>query len=136
MIVKVRTHVPENGVNISTVHRFEVTLYKLSVYACLIHCSLSDLMPRFCPQQWCVVSCRKLRAGQEAGNSIERWLMSLAGFSEVFDGLWLTGLDEVDNAEFGDRADRAAEGGSVQNAIELFRFLLGHDFHLECCGTL
>jgi hypothetical protein len=30
--------------NISTVHRFEVTLYKLPVYACLIHSSLFDLI--------------------------------------------------------------------------------------------
>jgi hypothetical protein len=37
MIVKVRSHISENGWNIATVHRFEVTLYKLPVYACLIH---------------------------------------------------------------------------------------------------
>jgi hypothetical protein len=45
-------------------------------------------------------------------------------------------LDEVGNAEFGDCADRAAKGSAVEDAIELFRFLLGHDFHLECCRTL
>jgi hypothetical protein len=44
MIVEVRPHIPKNGLNISTVHRFEVTLYKLSAYACLIHASLSDLI--------------------------------------------------------------------------------------------
>lgn len=44
MIVEVWSHIPKNGLNISTVHRFEVTLYKLSVYACLIHASLSDLI--------------------------------------------------------------------------------------------
>jgi hypothetical protein len=78
----------------------------------------------------------KAVAGQEAENSIERRLMSFAGFGEVLDGLRLATLDEVGDAEFGDRADRAAEGGAVQDASELFRFLLGHDFHLECCGTL
>ena len=61
-------------------------------------------------------------AGQEAENSIERRLVSFAGFSEVFDGLRLAGLDEVGNAEFGNGADGTAEGGSVQYAIELFRF--------------
>jgi hypothetical protein len=54
----------------------------------------------------------------------------------MFDGLRLATLDEVGNAEFGDCANRAAEGGAVENASELFRFLLGHDFHLECCRTL
>ena len=44
MIVKVRSHVPENGSNISTVHRFKVTLYKLPVCACLIHFALCDLI--------------------------------------------------------------------------------------------
>ena len=37
MIVKVRSHVPKNGLNFSTVHRFEVALYKLPISACLIH---------------------------------------------------------------------------------------------------
>ena len=46
-------------------------------------------------------------AGQEAENSIERRLVSFAGFSEVFDGLRLAGLDEVGNAEFGNCADGA-----------------------------
>jgi hypothetical protein len=45
-------------------------------------------------------------------------------------------LDEIGNAEFGDGADRATEGGADQDAAELFGFLLGHEFHLECCGTL
>ena len=54
----------------------------------------------------------------------------------MFNGLRLATLDEIGNAEFGDCADRAAEGSAVQNASELFRFLLGHDFHLEYCGTL
>ena len=75
-------------------------------------------------------------ARQKAENSVERRLVSLAGFSEVFDGLWLAGLDEVGNAEFSDGADRAAKGCAVQDAGELFRFLLCHDFHLEYCGTL
>jgi hypothetical protein len=44
MIEQVRSHVPDNGLNIPTVHRFEVTLYKLPVYACLIHFSLFDLI--------------------------------------------------------------------------------------------
>lgn len=79
---------------------------------------------------------KKAVAGQEAKNSIERRLVSFAGFGEVFYGLRLAALDEVGNAEFGDRADRAAEGGPVEDAIELFSFSLGHDFHLECCGTL
>jgi hypothetical protein len=39
MIVKIRSHIPENGWNVSTVHGFEVMLYKLPVYACLIHFS-------------------------------------------------------------------------------------------------
>lgn len=78
----------------------------------------------------------KAMAGQEAENSIERRLVSFAGFGEVLYGLRVAGLDEVGNAEFGDRADRAAEGGAVEDAIELFSFLLGHDFHLQCCGTL
>jgi hypothetical protein len=78
----------------------------------------------------------KAVAGQEAENSIERGLVSFAGFGEVFDGLRLAALDEVGDAELGDCADGAAEGGSVENAIELFGFLLGHDFHLKCCGTL
>ena len=54
----------------------------------------------------------------------------------MFDGLRLASLDEVGNAKFGDCADRAAKGRAVEDAIELFRFLLGHDFHLDCCGTL
>ena len=37
MIVKVRSHIPQNGLNFSTVHRFEVALYKLPVATCLIH---------------------------------------------------------------------------------------------------
>jgi hypothetical protein len=44
MIVKVRSHIPKNGLNVSTVHRFEVTPYKLPVYACLIHSSLLSLI--------------------------------------------------------------------------------------------
>lgn len=79
---------------------------------------------------------KKPVAGQEAQNSIERGFMSLTGSGQVFDGLRLAGFDEVGNAEFGDCADGAAEGCAVQDASELFRFLLGHDFHLECCGTL
>src|ERR1700721_2263513 len=62
--------------------------------------------------------------------------MSLAGFSEIFDGLGLATLDEISNAEFGNCADGATKGGSVQDAIKLFRFLLGHDFHLEYWRTL
>jgi hypothetical protein len=62
--------------------------------------------------------------------------VSLAGFGEVFYGLRLAALHEIGNAKLGDGTDCASEGGSVQDAIELFRFLLGHDFHLECCGTL
>jgi hypothetical protein len=62
--------------------------------------------------------------------------MSFAGLGEVFYGLRLAALDEVGNAELGDCADCATDGGSVKDAIELFCFLLGHDFHLECCGTL
>jgi hypothetical protein len=37
MIVEVRSHIPHNGLSISTAHRFEVTLYELPVYARLIH---------------------------------------------------------------------------------------------------
>jgi len=52
MIVKVRSNVPKKGWNISTVHRFEVTLYKLPVYACLIHsfllCVLIEDLPSEC----------------------------------------------------------------------------------------
>ena len=62
--------------------------------------------------------------------------MSFGGFSEVFDGLRLATVDEISNAEFGNCADRAAKGCAVQDAGELFRFLLCHDFHLEYCGTL
>jgi hypothetical protein len=51
MIVEVRSHIPKNGLNISTVHRFEVTLYKLSIYACLIHASLSDLIEDLLPER-------------------------------------------------------------------------------------
>jgi hypothetical protein len=75
-------------------------------------------------------------AGQEAENSIERRLMSFAGSGEVFDWLRLAGLDEIGNAELGDCADRAAEGGAGHDAAEMFGFLLGHDFHLEYCRTL
>jgi hypothetical protein len=34
-------------------------------------------------------------------------------------------LDEIGNAELGDCADRAAEGGAGQDAGEIFGFLLG-----------
>jgi hypothetical protein len=61
--------------------------------------------------------------------------MSFAGSGEMFDWLWLAGLDEIGNAELGDCADRAAEGAD-HDAVEMFGFLLGHDFHLECCRTL
>jgi hypothetical protein len=37
MIVEVRSHIPHNGLNISTAHRFEVTLYEVPVCACLTH---------------------------------------------------------------------------------------------------
>ena len=40
MIVKVRSHIPKNDLNVPTVHRFEVTLYKFPVCAWLIHFSL------------------------------------------------------------------------------------------------
>ena len=79
---------------------------------------------------------KKAVAGQKAENSIERRLVSFAGFGEVFYGLRLASLDEVSNAKFRDCADRAAEGCAVEDASELFRFLLGHGFHLKCCGTL
>jgi hypothetical protein len=74
---------------------------------------------------------KKAVAGQEAENSIERRLMSFAGSGEAFDWLRLAGLDEIGNAELGDRADRATEGGADQNAAELFGFLLSHDFKRE-----
>jgi len=52
MIVKARSHIRKNGLNISTVNRFEVTLYKLPVYACLIHsfllCVLIEDLPSEC----------------------------------------------------------------------------------------
>jgi hypothetical protein len=79
---------------------------------------------------------KKAVAGQEAKDSIKRRLMSFGGFGEVFDGLRLATLDEIGDAEFGDCADSAAEGGAVENASELFSFLLGHDFHQVCCRTL
>jgi len=44
MIVKIRSHVPENGLNISMVYRFKVTPYKLPVCARLIHVPLCDLI--------------------------------------------------------------------------------------------
>jgi len=37
MIVELRSHIPKKGLNLSTVHSFEVTLYKLPVCVCLIH---------------------------------------------------------------------------------------------------
>jgi hypothetical protein len=37
MIVKIRSHIPDNGLNLAAVHSLEVTLYELPVYACLIH---------------------------------------------------------------------------------------------------
>jgi hypothetical protein len=47
MVVKVRSHIPKNGLNIPTVHRLEVTLYELSVYACLLHSFLLSIRPEF-----------------------------------------------------------------------------------------
>ena len=79
---------------------------------------------------------KKTVAGQEAENSIERRLMSFAGSGEVFDWLRLADLDEIGNAELGDCADRAAEGGAGHDAGEMFGFLLGHDFRLGYAGTL
>jgi hypothetical protein len=32
-------------------------------------------------------------AGQEAEDSVKRWRMRFAGASEMFEGLWLAGLD-------------------------------------------
>jgi hypothetical protein len=75
-------------------------------------------------------------ARQEAENSVERRLMRFARAREMFDRLRLAGLDEVGNAEFGNRAHRAAERGAGQNAAEMFGFLLGHDFLLEYFVTL
>jgi hypothetical protein len=43
----------------------------------------------------------------------------------IFDGLRLAGLNEIGNAQLGDGADRAAEGGADEDARELFGFLLG-----------
>ena len=79
---------------------------------------------------------KKAVAGHEAENSIERRLMRFGGAGEMFDWLRLAGLDEIGNAELGDGVDRATEGGAGQHAAELFGFLLGHEFHLECCRTL
>lgn len=79
---------------------------------------------------------KKAVAGQEAENSIERRLMSFAGSGEVFDWLRLAALHEIGNAQLGDCADRAAEGGTGHDAAEMFGFLFGHDFHLENCRTL
>jgi hypothetical protein len=53
----------------------------------------------------------------------------------VFDGLRLVGLMEIGNAELGDSANRAAEGATRHDAVEMFGSLLGHDFHLECART-
>jgi hypothetical protein len=54
---------------------------------------------------------------------------------EVFDGLRLAGLMEIGNAELGDSANRAAEGATRHDAVEMFGSLLGHDFHLEYART-
>jgi hypothetical protein len=58
-------------------------------------------------------------AGQETEDSVKRRLMRFAGAGEMCDGLRLAGLDEIGDAELGDGADRAAEGGADQNAAEL-----------------
>jgi hypothetical protein len=79
---------------------------------------------------------KKTVAGEKAENSIKRRLMSFGGSGEVFDGLRLAGLNEIGNAELGDCANRAAEGGTRHDAVEMFGFLLGHDFHLEYARTL
>jgi hypothetical protein len=79
---------------------------------------------------------KKAVAGQEAEDSVKRRFMRFAGAGEILDVLRLAGLNEIGNAELGDAADRAAERSTVQDAAELFGFLLGHNFHLECCGTL
>ena len=70
-------------------------------------------------------------AGHEAENPIERRLMRPAGTGEMFNRLRVAGLDEIGNAELGDCADCAAEGGADQDAGEVFGFLLGHDFQQE-----
>lgn len=54
--------------------------------------------------------------------------MSLASSREVFDWLWLAGLHEIGDAELGDCADGAAEGGADDNTAEVFGFLLPRDF--------
>jgi len=64
-------------------------------------------------------------AGQEAEDSVEGRLMRFAGAGEMCDGLRLAGLDEIGDAELGDGADRAAQGGADQDATELFGFSLG-----------
>ena len=79
---------------------------------------------------------KKAVAGQEAEDSVKRRLMRFGAAGEMFDGLRRAGLDQIGNAEFGDGADRAAEGGAGQDAAELFGFSLGHDFQLECRRTL
>ncbi len=79
---------------------------------------------------------KKTVAGKKAENSIERRLMSLGGSGEVFDGLRLAGLNKIGNAELGNSANRPAEGGTRHDAVEMFGFLLGHDFHLEYARTL
>ena len=56
--------------------------------------------------------------------------MRLAGSGEVFNWLRMSGFDEIGNTEFGDRADRAAEGGAVHDAAKMFVLVLGQSFPL------
>ena len=67
-------------------------------------------------------------AGQKPERPVERWLMSFGGAGEVCHRLRLAGLDVVGKADLGNGADRAAEGGTGQDASEFFSFLLAHGF--------
>ncbi len=60
--------------------------------------------------------------------------MNFGGSGEVFDGLRLAGLNKIGNAELGNSANCPAEGGTRHDAVEMFGFLLGHDFHRNTPG--
>ena len=69
----------------------------------------------------------KAMARQEAENAIKRRGVSFGGAGQMIDWLRVAGLDKIGNAELGDGADRAAEGGAGQNPCKLLVFLLRHE---------
>ena len=52
--------------------------------------------------------------------------MRFSAPGKMFNRLWLAAMDKIGNTEFGDGAERTAEGGADQDSGEVFRFTLGH----------